>query len=122
MGGGPLLRHAASAAMRASNSRYHFLSSLFSFTLMNPSASPPTGIQERRKFLRVREIFEQAYELIAPFFAKENRWGNATLDHLAYRVVRENYPELSFEEVHVLVVASRRVYTELEAESRARGG
>lgn len=49
--------------------------------------------------------------MLAPFFADENRWGNATLDHLAYRVVRENYPELSFDEVHVLVVASRRVHT-----------
>ena len=69
---------------------------------------------ERRKYHRVREIFEEAYELIAPFFARENRWGNATLDHLAYRVVREQYPELSFEEVHILVVASKRVYTEAE--------
>ncbi|NMG73167.1 hypothetical protein GPA25_00165 [Aromatoleum diolicum] len=88
---------------------------------MNPPPSPATGMHERRKFLRVREIFEQACELIAPFFARENRWGNATLDHLAYRVVRENYPELSFEEVHVLVIASRRVYAELDAENRVPG-
>jgi hypothetical protein len=81
------------------------------------NASPaPT---ERRKYHRVREIFAEAYELIAPFFAKENRWGNATLDHLAYRVVREQYPELSFEEVHILVVASKRVYTDLAAEGAA---
>ncbi|PTD96099.1 hypothetical protein [Pseudothauera lacus] len=77
--------------------------------------------QDRRKYHYVREIFDEAYELITPFFAKENRWGNATLDHLAYRVVRENYPTLSFEEVHVLVQASKRVYTELEAERAASG-
>ncbi len=76
---------------------------------------------ERRKYHHVREIFDEAYELITPFFAKENRWGNATLDHLAYRVVRENYPELSFEEVHVLVVASKRVYTELKLEQANAG-
>jgi hypothetical protein len=75
---------------------------------------------ERRRYHYVREIFDEAYELITPFFAKENRWGNATLDHLAYRVVRENYPQLSFEEVHVLVMASKRVYTELQLE-RANG-
>jgi hypothetical protein len=85
-------------------------------TTTNDASAEPT---ERRKYHRVREIFEEAYELIAPFFAKENRWGNATLDHLAYRVVREQYPELSFEEVHILVVASKRVYTELEAEDAA---
>lgn len=66
--------------------------------------------QERRRHHRVREIFEEACTLLAPFFAKENRWANTTLDHLAYRVLRENYPELSFEEVHVLVVAAHRVH------------
>jgi hypothetical protein len=85
---------------------------------MTPSDASSADTHERRRFHHVREIFEQAYELIAPFFAKENRWGNVTLDHLAYRVVRENYPELSYEEVHVLVVASRRVYAELEATDR----
>lgn len=79
-----------------------------------PATSP-----ERRKYHHVREIFDDAYELITPFFAKENRWANATLDHLAYRVLRENYPELSFEEVHVLVVAAKRVFTELQAERAA---
>lgn len=71
---------------------------------------------ERRKYHHVRAIFEDACQLISPFFAKENRWGNATLDHLAYRVLRENYPELSFEEVHVLVVAAKRVFTGLQTE------
>lgn len=80
----------------------------------------PASSPERRKYHHVREIFDQAYDMITPFFAKENRWGNATLDHLAYRVLRENYPELSFEEVHVLVVAAKRVYRELAAE-RASG-
>ncbi|NMG35813.1 hypothetical protein GRF61_15300 [Azoarcus sp. TTM-91] len=66
--------------------------------------------QERRRYLNVREIFEEASTLVAPFFAPENRWANVTLDHLAYRVVRDHYPDLSFEEVHVLVVAARRVH------------
>ena len=72
----------------------------------------PDQGQDRRNHHRVREIFIEACALIAPFFARENRWGNSTLDHLAYRVVRDHYPELSVEEVHVLVVASRRVHEE----------
>lgn len=67
---------------------------------------------ERRRFHRVRDIFEEAHALIAPFFAPENQWANVTLDHLAYRVVRDHYPELNFEEVHVLVVATKRVCAE----------
>lgn len=82
-------------------------------TIMSPSspaATEPEVHTDRRQYHRVRALFEEAYVLIAPFFAKENRWANATLDHLAYRVVRDHYPELSAAEVHVLVVAARRVY------------
>lgn len=77
---------------------------------------PSTGKMpsERRCHPCLRVVFEEACALIAPFFADENRWGNATLDHLAYRVVRDRYPELSFGEVHILVVASRRVYSRPE--------
>ncbi|MPM61019.1 hypothetical protein SDC9_107873 [bioreactor metagenome] len=50
--------------------------------------------------------------MIEPFFAKENRWANVSLDHLAYRVVRDHYPELSAIEVHVLVMAAHRVYVD----------
>lgn len=76
------------------------------------SPSPDrSGLQERRSHHHVREIFEEACELIMPFFARENRWGNTTLDHLAYRVLRDHYPELGFEEVHVLVVAAHRVHS-----------
>lgn len=78
----------------------------------SPSATERPDASERRRHHRVREIFEEAYPLIAPFFAPENRWANVTLDHLAYRVLRDHYPELSFEEVHVLVVATRRLCTE----------
>ena len=78
---------------------------------MNLPATVDDPTTERRRHYRVRAIFEEACASIAPFFAKENRWGNATLDHLAYRVIRDRYPELSFEEVHILVVASRRVYS-----------
>jgi len=74
------------------------------------SAIAQPNSQERRRHHNVREIFEEACNLVAPFFAPENRWANVTLDHLAYRVVRDHYPDLSFEEVHVLVVAARRVH------------
>lgn len=79
-------------------------------TMNDPAACPPDTATDRRQHHRVREIFDQAYALITPFFARENSWANSTLDHLAYRVVRDHYPELSATEVHVLVVAARRVH------------
>lgn len=73
----------------------------------NPSSN--VGV-ERRKHLRVRAVFDEAIELIEPFFAPENQWGSRSLDHLAYRTLRDRYPEMSYDEVHVLVVAARRVF------------
>lgn len=76
----------------------------------NPSLASNTGGVERRKHLRVREVFDEAITLIEPFFAPENQWGSRSLDHLAYRTLRDHYPDMSYDEVHVLVVAARRVF------------
>lgn len=69
-----------------------------------------TQTLERRKHLRVRGVFDEAIMLIEPFFAPENHWGSNSLDHLAYRTLRNHYPDMSADEVHVLVVAARRVF------------
>ncbi len=79
---------------------------------MSQPSTADDPILERRHHHRVREIFAEAYTLILPFFSAENRWANLTLDHLAYRIVREHYPELSSDEVHVLVVAVKRVHAD----------
>lgn len=90
-------------------------------TESTPSPILDDDARDRRKHHRVREIFEEAVDLIAPFFDPANTWGNRTLDHLAYRSLRETYPDLSMEEVHVLVVAAQRVYANRRADlSRAR--
>lgn len=78
-------------------------------TLTHSPAPSAAETRERRRYDHVREIFEGAAALIAPFFAAANRWSNVTLDLLAYHRLREQFPELSFEEAHVLVAAVRRV-------------
>ena len=40
------------------------------------------------------------------------RLGGHSLEHLAFRVLRENFSELSSEEVFTIVVAAHRVYIE----------
>ena len=49
---------------------------------------------ERRKNLALRELVDQAYHLIEPFFDPSNAWNGQQLEHLAYRLVRENLPQL----------------------------
>lgn len=68
------------------------------------------GGDERRRNTRLRAQFDAAFSMIEPFFDPAQGWGGQSLEHLAFRVVRENFPELSSEVVHALVVAAHRVY------------
>lgn len=69
-------------------------------------------VDERRQNLRLRSVFDSAFAMIEPFFDPARGWGGKSLEHLAFRVVRENFTELSGEEVHALVVAAHRIYTQ----------
>jgi hypothetical protein len=65
---------------------------------------------DRRRNQRLRVVFDTAFVMIEPFFDPAQGWAGHSLEHLAFRVVRENFPELTGEEVHSLVVAAHRVY------------
>lgn len=69
-------------------------------------AAPPSGADQRKKHT-LRKIFPAAQELIAPFFDPAQAWGGRSLDYLAFRVLRENFPQLAQEDLHALVVAAR---------------
>lgn len=71
------------------------------------SHSPHT---ERRHNLKLRDLFEEAYERIVPCLDPRQAWGRGPLQHLAFRLLREAYPDLPPQEVHLLVCASVRVY------------
>jgi hypothetical protein len=73
--------------------------------------SEKTVVAERRQNTRLRSIFEEAYDRVAPFLDPRQAWGGVPLERLAFRMLRDSYPELSPEEARVLVVASVRVYS-----------
>ncbi|MBK1681068.1 hypothetical protein [Rhodocyclus tenuis] len=76
------------------------------------AAATPSGNEDRRRNLRLRATFDSAVLMIEPFFDNRQGWGGASLEHMAFHVLRENYPELEAEEVHALIVAARRVFAE----------
>lgn len=78
--------------------------------MADPVVSPRSSEDERRSNTRLRAAFESAFVMIEPFFDPEQGWGGQSLGHLAFRVVRENFTDLTSEEVHSLVVAAHRVY------------
>ena len=65
---------------------------------------------ERRRNLSLRVAFDDAYLMIEPFFDPQQGWAGQSLELLAYRVLRENFPALNDDEVHALVVAAHRLY------------
>lgn len=67
---------------------------------------------ERRQNLQLRDVFDSAYALVQPFFDPANSWGGQTLEHLAFRVMREYYPQVSGDEIYVFITAAKRAYNE----------
>lgn len=75
---------------------------------------------DRRQNLGLRRIFDDAYVLIEPFFDPATGWGGHALEHLAFRVLREHYPQLAGHEVRTLIVAAMRVYSARNTEALPR--
>ena len=73
---------------------------------------------DRRVNTRLRQIFDEGLTLIEPFFDPDKAWGGNSLEYLAFRVMRENYPELSQDEVRTFVMAAKRVYGEKHSADR----
>ena len=70
------------------------------------------AVPERRRELDLRAAFDVAFVMIEPFFDPQQGWAGQSLELLAYRLLRENFPALSGDEVHTLVVAAHRLYIE----------
>jgi hypothetical protein len=70
-----------------------------------------TGGEERRVNQRLRERFVEIYDILEPFFDPANSWAGHTHEHLAFRALHERFPDLSGEEVLVIVIAAKRVFT-----------
>ncbi len=66
---------------------------------------------ERRSNPRLREVFVKAYDVLLPFFDPANNWGGQTHEHLAYRALHEQFPDLSSDDVFILVTAAKRVFS-----------
>lgn len=68
------------------------------------------GQQERRGNPRLRSMFVEIYDALVPFFDPANQWGGQDHEHLAYRALRDRFPDLTGSEVVTLVTAAKRVF------------
>jgi hypothetical protein len=71
------------------------------------AANEPSTI-ERRYNTRLRAIFPDACSRMEHFFHGSQDWGDRSREYLALRVTYESYPDLSAEEVYLLITAIER--------------
>lgn len=64
--------------------------------------------QERRRNMKLRGIYPDAQIRIDHFFHADPAWAGSPKDYLALRVIHEAYPELTSEEVRLLMAAIER--------------
>ncbi len=77
---------------------------------MNDSVEGKPSGKERRKDPGIRALFVEAYDVLEPFFDPANNWAGHSHEHLAYRALHERFPELSGDQIFIIVDAARRVF------------
>lgn len=72
------------------------------------------GVQgtERRAHFHLRSIFEEAYILALPFLDPKQGWGGRPMTRHAYPALHEAFPQLTAQDIAVLVPALERVFAE----------
>ena len=73
--------------------------------------------QDQRLNEQLRPIFEAACLLIEPFFDPSNSWSGQPLEHFSFRALRDQYPDLSREQIVTLISDARRVYETRKGET-----
>jgi hypothetical protein len=79
--------------------------------------SEPHISTERRVNTSLRSIFPAAFEALRPFFERATQWEGQSHEHFAYHALKEHFPELSSQDVFIVVATSRRLYAAGKAPS-----
>lgn len=74
--------------------------------------SSDTPFVDRRKQHELRAVFPAAYEALRPFFDPSNQWGSHSHEHLAYRTLKEHFPDLSAQDSFLIVITARRLFSQ----------
>ena len=67
---------------------------------------------ERRQQANLRALFDDVVRLVEPFFRSGGSLNGSRPDFWVARSIRDAYPELSNEEVHLLASAAVRYFSE----------
>lgn len=77
----------------------------------NQSEVQNTGAQsERRKYPHLRAIYDEARQHIDHLFRGKREPTSGPMDRIAHRIIQQRYPNLSSDDIRILVGAIERVH------------
>lgn len=68
------------------------------------------GENDRRVQHNLRQIFDKACQITAPFFDPKQSWGGSSLTMYARQTLREEFPDLTQQETAILFSAVQRFH------------
>ncbi len=79
--------------------------------MKNQSEDQDTCVcQERRKYPHLRAIYDESRKYIDHLFQGNREPISGPMDHIAHRIIEKQYPNLSSEDIRILVGAIERVH------------
>jgi hypothetical protein len=71
-------------------------------------SSTSTDPSDRRK---IDLVYPPVYEALRPFFDRRTQWGNSSgQEVLAYRTLKDHFPELSPQDIFVTIITARQLF------------
>ena len=76
------------------------------------------GAVERRKYPHIREIFDDAYRLVAPLLATHGEGGGTPSRSMLHQTLHNAFPDLHKQDLPILIASLTRVFREQDKSSR----
>ena len=73
---------------------------------MSPSPSSAEFTDRRQVTL----VYPPVYEALRPFFDRRTQWGSSSQEVLAYRTLKDHFPELSPQDIFVTIITARQLF------------
>lgn len=76
--------------------------------------SSANGVKDRRSRHNLRNIFDKACQITAPFFDPGQSWAGSSLTMYARQSLRDAFPELTQQEIAILLSVVSRFHSNPE--------
>ena len=73
---------------------------------MSPSQSPTEPRERRTTDL----VYPPEFEALRPFFDRRTQWGSSSQEVLAYRTLKDHFPDFSPQEIFVTIITARHLF------------